>query len=80
MKTLFLYESSFDLLLKIQFFELEGCYTQFDGVVVNDFDSNKKLSEDLCAIIFDEEGNYKVKLFNEPTKDWDFFVKVGFYG
>lgn len=39
-----------------------------------------KCLDELCDLVYDNEGSYKVKFLepNQPTKDWDYYVECGF--
>lgn len=77
MKTLVLYDPCGDG-TKPFFFELEGDQRRFADFYIN-ADDDEDLAEELTNILFDaESGLLKVKKLNEPTKDWDFFITVGF--
>jgi hypothetical protein len=78
MKTLFAYDSFGDF--PIFFFELEGDYRHLDKVYINDYNDVEDRQGVLAALILDNECNLKpeIKKLQEPTRDWDFFVRVGF--
>lgn len=67
------------------FLELDGDYSRFNKVFINehidlddDSDLIYTLQKELCDLIYDENGNYKVTFTDSPTKDWDVFVSCGF--
>ena len=62
---------------EILFFELEGDYSRFEGVLINSVE-NQELQKELTSLVFDEEGGIKLKSFSRPTRDWDVFVRCGF--
>lgn len=59
------------------FFELEGDYSHLNKKYVNSdpWSETKELND----LVYDEKGNYKVETLEQPTKDWDVFVRCGFY-
>lgn len=81
MKTLFLFQNTEDESLAPKFFELEGDYSRFNGIYINQF-TNKQtvetLQQELADLIYNEHGYYKVKFENEPSRDWSIFVHCGF--
>lgn len=78
MKTLFAYDSFGDA--HIFFFELEGDFRHLDKVYINAYDNTIERQGILAALILDNECNIKpeIKRLQEPTRDWDVFVRVGF--
>lgn len=81
MKTLF--HNISDDIEHIFFFELEGDYSHLDQTIINSSNDTKKWAE-LNSILYGEnmedntEWEYKITRLDKPTKDWDFFVTVGF--
>jgi hypothetical protein len=75
MKTLFLMEYYEGALI---FFELEGDYRKLDGINFADDDLPLSIQKKLYDLIFDKDGNYIINQLYEPTKDWDYFVKISF--
>ena len=76
-KTLFLFEcvpeESF-------FFVLEGDHSGFDGIYINAIQRGADLDADeLNDLVYDESGRYHkhIEKLEQPTKDWDFFVRCG---
>lgn len=76
-KTLFLFdvvpEDSF-------FFELEGDHSGFEGIYINAIQRGSDLdADDLNDLVYDESGLYRKEIvrLEQPTKDWDFFVRCG---
>jgi hypothetical protein len=72
--TLFLYTATEE---DPVFFELEGDYSDLNGVYINSTGSHDKLDK-LNEVLFDEDGNFLQKKLTEPTKDWTWFAMVGF--
>ena len=72
-KTLFLFEQGWDAPAK--FFTLDGDYRHLDGCVINVSDDTAELEK----LIYDEDYNIKKEFFDEPPKDWDYFVRTGFF-
>lgn len=70
MKTLFLYTDSD---IEFYFFEKIGDYRHLHNHVVNG-DLSQKQSDEIVEIT--ENITNEEKLY-EPTKDWDYFVKIG---
>lgn len=58
------------------FFESEGDLREFNKLYINGDHWSK--AQKLNDFVYDEDGNLKVEKLNEPTKDWDHFVKCGF--
>lgn len=93
-KTLFLFtESPIENENSIFFFEKEGDYSHLDGTYIN-ATTNELHNNELMNIVYnwgpngperndpniDEKGYSRfIKRLTEPTKDWTFFVKVGFF-
>lgn len=82
MKTLMLFEAPDGS----YFFETEGDQRRFQDVYINaDVPENvqhtseayEQLQDDLADILLTEDGDYKLNELDEPTKDWDFFVRCG---
>jgi len=70
MKTLFLY---IDSEMEHFFFEKEGDYQYLDGIMVNSCSADEKLIDQVCELL-----DYKdFTTLSEPSKDWDFFVTIG---
>jgi hypothetical protein len=74
MKTLFLLEhyGQDDAI----FFELDGDYRHLKGAQING--DNPLHSDELIDLIYCSGHNYIITPLIEPTRDWDFFIKVGF--
>ena len=75
MKTLFLFDQCGEE--EPKFFELEGDFSHLNQVYVNSLDKQSE-QEELTNILYTEAGHIRQKLFLQPTRDWDFFVLVGF--
>ena len=75
MKTLFLFE---EIPEDSFFFEVEGDYSDLNEVYVNSSDDEEKVMS-LNRVVYDSEGDYKVKALDKPTRDWDVFVKCGIF-
>ena len=75
-KTLFLYDRQGEG--KNFFFELEGNYSHLDGVYINGC-YDEDLTDELMKLLFDEAGEFIVEPLEIPTRDWTYFVKVGFF-
>lgn len=76
-KTLFLFELHPESLC---LFELEGDHRRFDGVIISAVGDDKDLQDELAALIYDgDTGEFKPTKLKEPTRDWTYFVKCGFY-
>ena len=78
MKTLFLFdqcgcETPF-------FFEKEGDYSHLNGAYINSVDTSNEHCNELQTLLYDNDGEllHSIELLDKPTKDWDFFVIVGF--
>lgn len=72
-KTLFLFlefEETF-------FFEVEGNFKKFNNVYIGSVSDDKSLQQELNDLVYDENGGRKVKVLDEPTTDWTYFVKAG---
>ena len=88
MKTLFMMEDFATELGATEspfFFELDGDYEHLDGIAVN-ADYEKEDDEEMREFLLDCEIELAEILLNEspvmleqPTKDWDFFVRVAFF-
>ena len=62
------------------FFELEGDYSRFDGVLLNSYTDDVAvviLQQELSEIVFSDLGVVLVTKLDKPTKDWDVFVVCG---
>lgn len=70
MKTLFLYDGCQE---KSYFFEKDGDYRHLDGVYVNG--EREELWDELLSLIPENEDLH----LKAPTKDWDYFVRIGFW-
>jgi hypothetical protein len=79
MKTLF--EMEFYGNEPSMFFQLEGDYRHLNDVTINlnHENSPQRLQDELYDlidnIVYDSESI--IAVLKEPTKDWDYFVKVG---
>lgn len=75
-KTLFLYDGCGEE--NRFFFELEGDFSEFNGVYINSVDDEKRQAA-LSDLIFDADGGeLSVDKLSVPTRDWTWFVTVGF--
>ena len=72
MKTLFLYDRCGDD--APTFFVLEGDYQHLDGIYGNSSEDQQKVKELSCILQQDD-----LIFFSAPTKDWDYFVLVGWF-
>lgn len=75
MKTLFLFIKDYNTEESF-FFTLEGDYSRLNNVFIDCFVLTEKWRE-LENIVFNEDNTIKVDKLEQPTKDWDFFVKCG---
>jgi hypothetical protein len=60
------------------FFELEGDYRHFNGININEGEDPQNIEDELYDLVYKEGGELIITPLKEPTKDWDYFVKVGF--
>jgi hypothetical protein len=75
-KTLFMFNQFED---GIKFFELPGDYSDLNGAFINSTNITEDQERQLNEILsYDENGESKQKMFDEPTKDWTYFVEIGF--
>lgn len=74
MKTLVLFE---EIPEKSFFFVLEGDYRYLNNIYIN-ASGDKEKAEELNSLVYTNEGLVKVDELDEPTKDWDYFIKCGF--
>ena len=74
-KTLFLYDRCGEE--PPVFFEKEGDFRHLEGVYINSME-DEAIIDELHGIIYGESGTLLIKELNAPTKDWSFFVRVGF--
>ena len=82
-KTLFLYQDDY---FKPQWFELEGDYSHFSKIYINeccpeDVDPavwERKQDELSKLLLHEDTGLARYENLGCPTKDWDFFVECGF--
>lgn len=59
------------------FFELEGDYAHLDKTYINCTDDEEKIDE-LNSLVYDDQWKEKVTKLGEPTRDWTYYVRVGF--
>lgn len=88
MKTLMLWREFPDENLLPRFLELEGDYSRFNGVYINEYTiineyfidkEFQKLQRELFDIIYGKDGNRQQNFINAPTQDWDIFIHCGIY-
>ena len=60
------------------FFEVEGDLSHLDGCYVNHVNCTQEQTHAVLALCFNEEGDFTQALTCAPSKDWDFFITVGF--
>jgi hypothetical protein len=76
MKTLFSFE---DLgCMENFYFEVEGDYSYLNGTYFNGSDNGANLNK-LTEIMYNSDRSEKITRLSAPTKDWDFFVAVGYF-
>lgn len=78
MKTLILWQEIPPNELKPKFLEVEGDYSRWNGVYINEADADEQLTEELTKFIYDSNGREQVQFQNVPSRDWDIFVHCGF--
>lgn len=59
------------------FFQLDGDYSHLDNVFTNDLSGDRLKEDELSELLWNEDGSWKVERFVIPTKEWDYFVRVG---
>jgi hypothetical protein len=77
MKTLFNFIISGPGGVRSFFFELDGDYRHLGDVYINRFEDDDKQDELDSIVYFPKSYEVKVNKLEEPTKDWDYFVKCG---
>lgn len=77
-KTLFLYDTCGEDCP--YFFEKEGNYSHLDMTYVNSYNASEKNIDELLTILYGtSEGANEMIIhkLSAPTKDWTYFVRVG---
>lgn len=72
-KTLVLFE---EIPESTNFMVFEGDYSHLAGVYINS-GALPDEEEELSALVYDDNGRFKIPLIEAPTKDWDYFIKCG---
>ena len=65
MNTIFIYDESY---AEIRFFVLDGDYSHLEGVYINTCEDKERV-EELDDIIFDEDGDFKIELYDRFPVD-----------
>lgn len=60
------------------FFDVDKDLSHLDGFYINECETPEDISEELLALCFDKDGNLIQQLNAKPSKDWDFFITIGF--
>lgn len=66
-KTIFIWD---ELDQNIKFFVLDGDYSDFDGIYINNCEETK--ARQLLELVYDEEGNKKIEMYTQfPTSTFE---------
>lgn len=74
MKTLMLFDEGYG---DIFFFEFDRDLSHLNNAYINSVNTPEALENELQELVYDEGGRVQLPKLDQPTRDWDVFIRCG---